>query len=193
MSRSILVVNGHPDPSPQRFCHAVADAYEAGAKAAGHAVGRIDVGALEFGFLENAAAFGTPPPESIAAAQAMLERADHLVLVHPLWLGTLPARTKAFIEHLARHDFLIKTDAKGMWPAKRMKGKSARILMTMGMPAFAYRLFYRAHSLKALEVGVLRLSGFRPVRHTLFGGVEISAAGRVKMLARARRLGEAGA
>ncbi|TRO95588.1 NAD(P)H-dependent oxidoreductase [Glycocaulis profundi] len=193
MSRSILVVNGHPDPSPQRFCHAVADAYEAGAKAAGHAVGRIDVGALEFGFLENAAAFGTPPPEAIAAAQAMLGRADHLVLVYPLWLGTLPARTKAFLEHLARHDFLIKTDAKGMWPAKRMKVKSARILMTMGMPAFAYRLFYRAHSLKALEAGVLRLSGFKQVRHTLFGGVEISAAGRVKMLAKARSLGEAGA
>lgn len=193
MSRSILVVNGHPDPAPERFGHAVADAYEKAAREAGHAVGRVNIGELEFGFLENARAFGTPPPESIAPVQAMMERADHLVLVHPLWLGTLPARTKAFIEHLARNDFLIKTDAKGLWPAKRMTGKSARIIMTMGMPSFAYTFFYRAHSLKALEAGVFQMAGFKPVKHTLLGGVEISAPGREKMLQKVSKLGAEGA
>ena len=58
---------------------------------------RVDfIGALDFDFLENAHAFTTPPPADIAAVQVMLSRAEHMVLVHPLWLGTLPSRTKAF-------------------------------------------------------------------------------------------------
>jgi len=30
-----LLVNGHPDPSPERFCSALCDAYEDGARKAG--------------------------------------------------------------------------------------------------------------------------------------------------------------
>jgi len=41
----------------------------------------------------------------------------------------------------------------------------------MGMPAFAYRLFFGAHSLKALESGILGMAGVKPVRATLFGMV----------------------
>ncbi|MCC5980240.1 MAG: NAD(P)H-dependent oxidoreductase [Oceanicaulis sp.] len=192
MARSILLVNGHPDPSKDKFCHALCDAYQEGAHEGGNMVARVDIGALKFGFLENAVEFTQSPPEDIAAVQAMLERADHMVLVHPLWLGTLPARTKAFLEHLARNDFLVKTEVKGMWPAKRMRGKSARIVMTMGMPSLAYQIFFRAHSLKALEAGVFQMAGFGPVRHTLFGAVDLSQEGRQRMLAKMRTLGRAG-
>ena len=34
-ARHILVVNGHPDPAPERFCAALCDAYEEGAVEAG--------------------------------------------------------------------------------------------------------------------------------------------------------------
>jgi len=127
MARSILLVNGHPDSSKDRFCHALCNAYHEGANEGGNSVSRVDIGALDFDFLENAHAFTTPPPADIAAVQVMLSRAEHMVLVHPLWLGTLPSRTKAFLEHLARNDFLVKTEAKGLWPAKRMRGKSALV------------------------------------------------------------------
>ena len=46
MSRNILVVNGHPDPRPERFCAALCDAYSAGAQAQGCATRRLDVGSL---------------------------------------------------------------------------------------------------------------------------------------------------
>jgi putative NADPH-quinone reductase len=42
----------------------------------------------------------------------------------------------------------------------------------MGMPTLAYRLWYRAHSLKNLERNVFRFIGFAPVRSTLFGMVD---------------------
>ena len=72
-----------------------------------------------------------------------------------------------------------------------MKGKSARLIVTMGMPGFAYKLIFGAHSLKALEAGLLKISGFKPVRHTVFGGVQISEKSRLSMLEKTRTLGRA--
>ena len=36
-------------------------------------------------------------------------------------------------------------------PQQKLKGRSARVVVTMGMPAFVYRVVYREHALKALE------------------------------------------
>ena len=89
-------------------------------------------------------------------------------------------------EHAAR------TGGAG-WPAQKMKGKSARIIVTMGMPGFAYGTMFGGHSVKALEKGILRISGFRPVRRTILGGVEAAGVpGRAKMLHKVEALGRRG-
>jgi putative NADPH-quinone reductase len=189
---AICLINAHPDPAPERFCHALADAYQGGAEAAGHAVSRFNAGALEIAFLDSAEAFKTDPPEALTPVRDALGAADHLVLIYPLWLGTLPAKAKALLEQIARGGFLLDTGGdSSKWPAQKMKGKSARIIVTMGMPGFAYRLFYGAHSLKGLEAGVLGISGFKPVRDTVLGGVEMSADRRAKMLEQVAELGAA--
>jgi putative NADPH-quinone reductase len=33
MARRVAIIQGHPDPAGDRFCHALADAYAAGAEA----------------------------------------------------------------------------------------------------------------------------------------------------------------
>jgi len=48
MAKRILVINGHPDPRPERFCAGLADAYATAAVAAGHDVRRIALGKLKF-------------------------------------------------------------------------------------------------------------------------------------------------
>ncbi|MGY6627814.1 MAG: NAD(P)H-dependent oxidoreductase [Oceanicaulis sp.] len=186
----ICLINAHPDPAPQRFCHGVADAYQAGAQGAGHEVVRFDAGALEYGFLTSAKAFTEPAPDSVRAVQEALGAADHLVLIYPLWLGTMPARAKALLEHLGRANFFLDTGSdSSKWPARKMGGKSARVIVTMGMPAVAYRVFFRSHSLKAVETSILGLTGFSPVRSTVFGMVEGRAERRAAMLEEARKLG----
>jgi putative NADPH-quinone reductase len=191
MTRSICIINGHPDASTEHFVPALADAYERGARAAGHDVSRIDVGRLPVEFLHNQGEFDTPPDMEIVGERGKLAAADHLVLVFPLWLGCMPARLKAFLEQLARNNFLIEATGDGDgWPAQKMKGKSARVIVTMGMPGFAYRFMFGAHSLKGLEKGILRLSGFKPVRRTVLGGVEAAGVpGRAKMLHTVEKLG----
>lgn len=192
MTRSICIINGHPDASSEHFVPALADAYARGARAAGHEVSRIDIGTLPVDFLHNQAEFDTPPDMEIVGERGKLAAADHLVLVFPLWLGCMPARLKAFMEQLARDGFLLETTSDGAgWPAQKMKGKSARIIVTMGMPGFAYRFMFGAHSVKGVERGMLRISGFKPVRHTILGGAEAAgAAGRAKMLHKVEKLGQ---
>mgnify|MGYP003462987881 CR=1 FL=1 len=78
-------------------------------------------------------------------------------------------------------------------PKKRLTGKSARIVVTMGMPAFVYRWWYRAHSLKSLEENILRFSGIGPIKSTLIGTVEgMTDKQRAGWLDNLRALGEQG-
>ncbi len=193
MGRRITVINGHPDPRPERLVHALADAYAAGALAAGHEVRRIDVAALEFPLLARAADWetGSVPP-GLAAAQADIGWAEHLVILYPLWLGAMPALLKGFLEQVFRPGFAIDPGARSL-NGGRLKGRSARIVVTMGMPALVYRWYFGAHSLKSLERNILRFVGFAPVRATIVGMVGAAGEGRQRRwLDRLRRLGAAG-
>lgn len=172
MARRIALIQGHPDPEGGHFCHALADAYAAGANRAGHEVRRIEVATLDFPLLRTQADFENGEPvEDIAAAQATIGWAEHLVIVYPLWLGTMPALTKAFLEQVFRPGFAFSYETAG-WPKKKLKGRSARVIVTMGMPGWAYRWIYRAHSLRSLERNILRFVGIGPVRDTIIGMVE---------------------
>ena len=192
MPKSVCIINGHPDPAKGHFVEALADAYAHGAGEGDHTVSRIDIAKLPIEFLRNAVEFGQPPGEAIASERAKIAAADHVVLVYPLWMGSMPAIDKAFLEQISRGEFLMDTAGdSSKWPVQKMKGKSVRLIVTMGMPGLAYRVMFGAHSVKALEQGIFRIVGFKPVRHTILGMVEaVGAEGRARMIERVRALGQ---
>lgn len=192
MHRNILIIQGHPDPAEDRFGRALAAAYARGAEQAGAGIRRLDISRMDFPVLRTREAWeNTDPPADILKAQEDLRWAQHIVILYPLWLGDVPALLKAFIEQVMRPGFAFGDMSKGL-PEKKLKGRSARIVVTMGMPAAAYRLFFRAHSLKSLERNILHFVGIKPVRQSLVGTVEGSPAAREKWLAKMRALGRAG-
>lgn len=70
-ARRILIIDGHPDPDPERFCHALADAYAAGA--ARHSVRRLDLARLDFPLLRKPSEWLTgKPPAALVAAQEQI-------------------------------------------------------------------------------------------------------------------------
>lgn len=78
-------------------------------------------------------------------------------------------------------------------PKKCLAGKSARIIVTMGMPAFVYRWFFFAHGLKMLERNILAFSGIKPIKTTLIGSIEdISEMKRLQWMRKMQMLGESG-
>jgi len=192
--KRILIIDGHPDPQAERYLHALSKAYFDGAKSAGHEVRSIIVSEIEFPLLRTSADFRSGHPcEVIRKAQETVGWADHVVLLYPLWLGSMPALLKGFLEQLLRPDFAFAAAAGRGLPKKLLAGKSARVIVTMGMPGLFYRWYFRAHSLKNLERNILAFCGFRPVRACIVGRVEsMSQAGRGVWLARVQRLGQRG-
>lgn len=196
MSRRIVVIQGHPDPAGNHFGHALADAYVEGAVEAGHEVRRIEVARLEFPWLRTKEEYehGTPPPP-IQACQADIGWADHLLLVYPLWLGTVPAMLQAFFEQVFRPGFAASfEEAQGGQVVKKLlTGKSARVVVTMAMPAPVYRWYFLEHSLKSLERNLLGFVGISPIRETLIGSAEaLAPAKAARHLNEMRARGRAG-
>lgn len=173
MSKHILIIQGHPDASDRHFGHALADEYAKGAEDGGHEVRRIEVAQLEVPLLRKKEDFEKgAPPDVVKMAQEAVRWADHLVMLYPLWLGSMPALLKAFLEQLLRPGFAFEYSEGGRFPKKRLTGKSARIVVTMGMPAFVYRWVLFAHSLKSLKRDILGFAGIKPIRSTLIGSIE---------------------
>lgn len=191
MGKRILLIQGHPDPLQPHFCHALADAYAEGAASSGHEIRRLDVAALDFPLLRSAANWeeGTLPA-SLAPAQADIQWAEHLVVFFPLWLGDMPALLKGFFEQVMRPGFAIeRSDSRSMF-RKALSGRSARVVVTMGMPAAIYRWVFRAHSVRSLERNILGFVGFAPVHETLIGGVgNLDSLASNKWLAQLKKLG----
>jgi putative NADPH-quinone reductase len=165
-------LDGHPDPSPERLCSGLVDAYAAGALRSGHEVRRFDLGMMTIPLVRSKADFDHGKAEGDAArVQGAIRWADHIVIVHPLWMGNVPAMLKALFEQVFRPDFVL-TNPADLTSGKVLKGKTAHMVVTMGLPSLVYRWYFGAYAIRAVERNVLALSGIRPIHRTLVGSVD---------------------
>jgi putative NADPH-quinone reductase len=187
--RRILIIDGHPDPAPDRFVHRLADAYQQGAVSAGHRVIRESVATLDVPLLRSKADYQGDPPEHLRRCIDAVDWATHVAILHPLWLGSMPAALKALFEQIVRPGFAFSTRRLGSWPVPFWRGKSARIVVTMGMPKLAYWLYYGIGARNPQRI-VLATSGFKHIRTTLIGSAEtMSDTDRAQWIVHVRTLG----
>lgn len=193
MGKHILLIQGHPDAAKQHFCHALEESYVRGAIAAGHEIKRVNVAKLEFPILRSESEWKDGAlPASLTEAQAAIKWAEHIVFVFPLWMGDMPALLKGFLEQVARPGFAFSREKNPMLH-KALKGRSARVIVTMGMPAMVYRWFFFAHSIRSLERNILGFVGIHPVRDTIIGMVgNMDERAAKKWLGKLERLGSQG-
>ncbi len=192
--KRILVIQGHPDTSAKRFCHALAEAFIKGAKTAGHEVNTIDIAKMVFPLVQSQDEFeNTAPPEDIQKAQELIKEAEHIALFFPLWLGTMPALVKAFFEQTFRPGFAMDMSNSKKMPKRLLKGKSAHMFVTMGMPALLYKRYFGAHGMKNLELNILKFAGVKPVEFSYIGMIENkNPKKREKWLKKSEDYGQAG-
>jgi putative NADPH-quinone reductase len=162
--------------------------------AVGHEVRRVDVANIDFPLLRNQEEWEHGAlPESLQEAQDAIQWAQHLVLFFPLWLGDMPALLKGFLEQVARPGFAFSAEGKNPLARKALTGRSARVVVTMGMPASLYRWFFQAHSVKSLERNILGFVGISPIHKTLIGMVaSMDEKSVAKRLAKMGGLGRQG-
>lgn len=133
----------------------------------------IDVARLDFPLLRSQKDWlDGEVPASLRPAQDDIRWAQHLVFFFPLWLGDMPALLKGFLEQIARRGFAFEPVPGNPLGRKLLTGRSARVIVTMGMPSLVYRWIFRAHSLRSLERNILGFVGIGPIHETLVGGVD---------------------
>lgn len=183
MAKNIVILQGHPDGANKHLCHLLADAYEKGAKAAGHSVKTIDVASLDFPYLRSKDDWENgETPVGLLEPQELIFWAEHLVIIYPLWLGTVPAILKAFFEQVLRPILTKNVNASPLDWRKLLKGRSARVVVTMGMPGFVFRWYYGSHGLKMLKRNILGFVGISPVRSTIVGLADLVKGGKLTKL-----------
>ena len=166
--RKIMIVVGHPQTNT--FCEALGNAYKEAADAAGHQAQLFPLATLTFDpILRNGYRMVQPLEPDLQKAYDALAACDHLVLIFPLWCGDMPALLKGFIERILQPDLIARADTENAMNWSIFSNKTARIVMTMGMPVSIYRWWYRGHALKLLTRNILNFIGIKPVKNTLFG------------------------
>ncbi len=189
MSKRILIINGHPDQAS--FNYGLADAYRQGAAETGATIQEITIAQLQFdpnlryGYRKR---IDLEPDLLISLDK--IRWAEHLVWVHPVWWGGLPALMKGFIDRLFLPGIAFQYRTDSVWWDKLFAGKTAHIITTVDQPAWYYWLVFGNPSVNQLKRSVLEFCGIKPVHVTYIGAVRNSTEQqRARWLQSVSRLG----
>lgn len=188
--KKIVIINGHPDQMSFNF--GLVESYKQGAESSGATVKVLTIAELNF---NPNLAFGyrqrTELEPDLLMAWETIQWAEHLVWVHPVWWGGLPAITKGFIDRLFLPGYAFSYRPNSVFWDKLLKGKTAHIISTLDQPGWYYRLFFGRPSINQLKKAVLQFCGISPVKVTLLGIIKTSdEKQRLKWLERIRKMGE---
>lgn len=163
--KNILIINGHP--TKNSFCEALAKEYKKGAEESGNQVVLLNLIDLKFD-LNLMGGFNsyTELEKDLQDAQKMILKANHIVIVHPVWWGSVPALLKGFFDRALLPGFAFKyRENSPMWD-KLLSGRTGRIIYTADTPGFIYKYFFNAPSVNQVKKRTLQFCGINPVKVT---------------------------
>lgn len=190
MMKKILIINGHPNRDS--FSFGIAEAYKKGAVHSGAEIKEIIIRNLDFNpNLQFGYQKRMELEPDLLKAWEIIQWADHLVWVHPVWWGGLPAITKGFIDRLFLPGLAFKYRENSVWWDKFLTGKTAHIITTLDQPSWYYRIFYGRPSINQLKKSTLEFCGVKPVKVTYIGVIKNSKEEqRQKWIEKVYSLGE---
>lgn len=171
--KKILIIDGHPNEDSLNF--ALANAYKTGAESKGAKVRKIRIADLKFSpNLQHGYQKRMELEPDLQEAFEAIKWADHLVWVHPVWWGGLPAIVKGFIDRLFLPGFTFQPIPNSWKWEKLLIGKTAHIITTLDQPSWYYKLIYNAPSVNQLKKCTLQFCGVNKVKVTYIGIVKNS-------------------
>lgn len=169
MSKRVLVLAANP--KKDSFISSLAEAYANSAEK-NHEVRLLKISDMEFNTdLSGGYEVESSMEDSLKSFQASLEWCEHLVILTPLWWGSLPAKLKGLIDRTFLPGFAFQYEKGKSIPKKLLKGKTARIVMTMDTPPWYYSIIQGAPAIKQLKVTTLEFVGFHSVKSKMIGPI----------------------
>ncbi|MBU2465854.1 MAG: NAD(P)H-dependent oxidoreductase, partial [Bacteroidetes bacterium] len=130
MSKNILIIHGHP--VNDTFIDQLQQAYTDAAKSRAASVRKLVLREKHFNINFSEGYRGNQALEKdLIEAQEAISWADHLVFFYPNWWGTYPALLKGFIDRTFLPGFAFKYRSGRTDPERLLKGKTARLVVTM--------------------------------------------------------------
>ena len=166
MTKNILIINANPKRSS--FCQYVADTYECEAREQNNTQ-RVNLSALQFNPSLDCGYDDEQPLEpDLQVFQQQVAWADHVVIVSPIWWGSLPAKFKGLFDRSFLPGFAFKY--QGYTPVPLLTDKTSRMVLTMDAPPQSLQ-DQAASVIAQLDIFTLQFSGFQPSAVSLFGSV----------------------
>lgn len=187
--KRILIIVGHPNNDS--FCGALAESYRRGAEAAGAETRLLRLAELKFDpVLHRGYGEVQELEPDLVRAQSDIAWAEHLVVVFPVWWGTMPALLKGFLDRTLLPGFAFKYRKDSPFWDRLLAGRSARMIVTLDAPVLYNLIVNRNSAQNAMKRSILRFCGFKPVRTTSIGSVRNLNEERIETwLAKAEKLG----
>ncbi len=188
--KKIALINAHPDA--ESFNSALAAAYIKGAEQSGAEIRTITIRDLQFNpNLQFGYRKRMEWEPDLVTSWETVQWAEHLVWLHPVWWGGLPAIAKGFIDRLFLPGLAFRYKENSVWWEKLLQGKTAHIITTMDQPGWYYRLVFGRPSINQLKKSTLEFCGVKPVKVTTIGIIKTAdEQQRKKWLSKVYTLGQ---
>ena len=189
MAKRIFIWVAHP--KADSLCKSMADAYQAGVEERGCEVRRMNLSDMNFDL--NTAGYGAdaPPLEpDLIAWQEAVAWADHILIVHPYWWGSMPTKAKSVIDRALTPGFAFKYHRRGLAWDKLLTGKTADILITSDTPPWLDTLLYWRAGRRVLRNQILGFCGVKTRQAVQVGSVKTAPPEKIeRWIARAKTMG----
>lgn len=176
-----LIILGHPDK--KSLCSAIADSYERGAREKGGEVERINLHELSFNtnLKQGYKVVQTLEPD-LLEAQRLLKWATHIVIVFPVWWGSVPALLKGFLDRTLLPGFAFKYRENSNGWDRLLSGKSARLFVTSDAPSWWLYLNYFHPAVNMMKKVVLEFCGVSPVSVVSFDSIRDASEKKIEKI-----------
>jgi NAD(P)H dehydrogenase (quinone) len=189
--KKIFILLGHPN-NDDVFCKSLADAYEKGAKEAGHEVKRMNIGDMQFDpILHKGYKVIQQLEPDLKTFQENIKWCEHFVVIYPTWWTSMPALLKGLFDRAWISGFSFRFKPSGLWE-KLLGKRSSHIITTMGAPII-FEYFAFGNVTKLLENNLLKFAGIWPIKTTWIGNAEkMKIEKRQKWFAKVEKMGKRG-
>lgn len=171
---NVLIIYAHPNPSS--FNGAILEHVQKGLQETNHSVTVFDLYKEQFDpvlvFNEEKKRRDLVNEEETARYRKLVEEADTLLFIYPIWWWGMPAILKGFIDRIFVAGFAYKYE--GAMPKGLLNGKKAWVINTLDSPLWYVALLYRSADWIVMKRGVLRFCGIRDIKRSVFQSVKTS-------------------